>query len=182
MGASEVRGSQPPERARPPRSIAPISLAALFLLVHVAAPWGLSLLSTRHGWANRRPGRWNLLALILVVPGIAGTLWMVSLHVRASARTFLWLRPAQKLLTPGPYSFSRNPMYLLELSFWLGWGLFYGSLPVLLGFLLWLVMFNFLIVPYEERYLETRFGEAYRQYKEMVPRWLASPRRWQDDT
>jgi protein-S-isoprenylcysteine O-methyltransferase Ste14 len=32
-------------------------------------------------------------------------------------------------------------------------------------------------VPYEERDLEARFGEGYRQYKNTVPRWLGRVRR-----
>ncbi len=177
MNTPEIPNKEQPARARIPRSMAPINLALLFLLVHVAAPWGLSLLSTRHGWVGGRPGLWNLLALILVVPGIAATLWMVTMHFRASPRTFLWLKLTQTLLTPGPYAFSRNPMYLCELAFWFGWALFYGSIAVLIGFLFWFVMFNFVIVPYEERDLEARFGEAYRAYKARVPRWLGLPRR-----
>jgi protein-S-isoprenylcysteine O-methyltransferase Ste14 len=69
------------------------------------------------------------------------------------------------------YGYSRNPMYLSELTFWFGWALFYGSLTVLAGWLLWFLAFNFAIVPYEEHDLERRFGDAYRQYKQMVPRW-----------
>ncbi len=172
MSTPEVPSSKQPKRARLPHWITPIYLTALFLLVHVAAPWGLSLLSTRHGWVDGRPGQWNLLALILVVAGIAGTIWMIALHFRASPNSFLEFRPTQRLLTPGPYAFSRNPMYLFELAFWFGWALFYGSIAVLIGFLLWFAMFNFVIVPYEERDLEARFGEAYRQYKKVVPRWL----------
>jgi protein-S-isoprenylcysteine O-methyltransferase Ste14 len=37
-------------------------------------------------------------------------------------------------------------------------------------------MFTFVIVPWEERDLEARFGEAYRAYKARVPRWLGLPR------
>ncbi len=172
MNTSEVPNKEPSKRVRLPHWLTPIFLTLLFLLVHVAAPWGLSALSTRHGWVNRRPGKWNLLALIPVGTGIACTIWMITLHFRASPVTFLEWKPGQKLLTPGLYAFSRNPMYLFELTFWFGWAFFYGSIPVLVGFLLWLAMFNFVIVPWEERDLEARFGEAYRAYKARVPRWL----------
>ena len=100
---------------------------------------------------------------------------MIALHFLASPGSFLELKPGQKLLTPGPYAFTRNPMYLFELAFWFGWALFYGSIAVFVGFLLWVGMFNFVIVPYDERDLEARFGEAYRAYKAQVPRWLGLP-------
>jgi protein-S-isoprenylcysteine O-methyltransferase Ste14 len=159
-----------------PQWIVPTFVTVLFLLVHVALPWGLSLLSTRHGWVAGRPGRWNLLALILVVAGIACTLWTMALHFLASPGSFVKLRPTEHLLTPGPYAISRNPMYLFELTFWFGWALYYGSISVLMGFLLWFAMFCFVIVPWEERDLEGRFGDSYRAYKARVPRWLGLPR------
>jgi protein-S-isoprenylcysteine O-methyltransferase Ste14 len=177
MNTPEIPNKDQSKRVRLPHWITPIFLTVLFLLVHVAAPWGLSLLSTRYGWVDGRPGTWNLLALIFVVAGIACTIWMIALHYRASPSSFLELRPGQKLLTPGPYAFSRNPMFLFELAFWFGWALFYGSIAVLIGFLLFWVALNFMIVPYEERDLEARFGEAYRDYKARVPRWLGLPRR-----
>jgi len=167
----------PSKKVRLPRWLSSILVACLFLLIHVAAPWGLSLLSTRYGWVDGRPGIWNLLAILLVIPGIACTLWLISLHFRASPESFTELRPIEKLLTPGPYTFSRNPMYLSELVFWFGWALFYGSLAVFIGFLFWVAMFNFVAVPWEERDLEARFGEEYRAYKARVPRWLGLPRR-----
>jgi protein-S-isoprenylcysteine O-methyltransferase Ste14 len=177
MHTSENPNKEPSKKARLPHWVTPIYLTALFLVVHVAAPWGLSLLSTRYGWVDGQPGLWNLLALVLVGVGIACTLWLIVQHYRASPGTFLEMAPGQKLLTPGPYAVSRNPMYVSELAFWFGWALFYGSLTVLIGFLLWFAAFNFAIVPYEERDLEARFGEAYRAYKAQVPRWLGLPRR-----
>jgi protein-S-isoprenylcysteine O-methyltransferase Ste14 len=176
MNTAEISNKEPPKRVRLPHWMTPIVVTVLFLLVHVAVPWGLSLLSIRHGWVDGRPGSWNLLALILVVAGIAGTVWMMALHYLAAPDSFLELAPGQKLLTPGPYAFSRNPMYLLELAFWFGWALFYGSLTVLSGFFFWLAMFAFVIVPFEERDLEARFGEAYRAYTARVPRWFGLPR------
>jgi protein-S-isoprenylcysteine O-methyltransferase Ste14 len=172
MNTFDIPNQERPTSVRLPRWTTPILLALLFLLVHVAIPCGLSRLSSRHGWANRRPGKWNLLALIPVVAGIVSTIWLITLHFRASPDTFLEWKQGQKLLMRSPYAVSRNPMYLCELTFWLGWALFYGSIPVFIGFLLWWAGFNFVIVPYEERELEARFGEAYRAYKAQVPRWL----------
>jgi hypothetical protein len=42
----------------------------------------------------------------------------------------------------------------------------------LIRFVVALLAFNFVAVPIEESALETRFGEAYLQYKRKVPRWL----------
>ena len=74
------------------------------------------------------------------------------------------------LMTSGPYAVSRNPMYVAELSLWLGWAILFGSVAVLVGLVVLGVAMQGL-VPWEEHSLE-RFGEAYRRYKATVPRWL----------
>ena len=147
-----------------------------FLLVHIALPWGLSLLSPRYGWVEGRPGWFNLSSLLLVVAGIAGAIWTMVLHYIQAPEGWELERTPKYLLSRGPYKFTRNPMFLAELVLWLGWVLFYGSIAVLAGFSLFWVAMNFLAVPREERDLEARFGEAYRQYKSKVPRWLGKPR------
>lgn len=76
------------------------------------------------------------------------------------------------LLTKAPYSFTRNPLYLLEIIMWFGWTIFYGSLAVFITTILWWIIFAFIIIPYEERQLEARFGEEYLKYKRAVPRWI----------
>jgi hypothetical protein len=65
MSTSESPNREHSKRVRLPHWISPILLTGLFLVVHVGAPWGLSLHSTRHGWLDGCPGPWNLLALIL---------------------------------------------------------------------------------------------------------------------
>ena len=67
-------------------------------------------------------------------------------------------------MTGGPYALSRNPMYVSELTLWLGWATFYGSVGVLIGFVILLAALV-ASVPYEERMLDARFGERYREYK-----------------
>jgi protein-S-isoprenylcysteine O-methyltransferase Ste14 len=165
-----------PERSRLSRGARLAGIGLLFLFVHAAIPWGLSRFGVHYGWLNQRPGPWNLLALVLVITGIVGAFWTMTQHYQASPATFVALKPGEALITPGPYAYSRNPMYLAELTLWLGWALFFGSIAVLLGFGAWLAVFSLLAVPYEERDLEARFGEAYRQYKRHVPRWLGRHR------
>jgi protein-S-isoprenylcysteine O-methyltransferase Ste14 len=86
------------------------------------------------------------------------------------------LRSAAFLITRGPYAYSRNPMYVSELMLWIGWSVFYGTLGVLIGFL---ILFTAAVagVRYEERVLEARFGDVYRWDKSTVPRWLGTRRR-----
>jgi protein-S-isoprenylcysteine O-methyltransferase Ste14 len=80
------------------------------------------------------------------------------------------------LMTTGPYAYTRNPMYIAELALWLGWAILFGSLVILLGFVV-LTVVIILVVPWEERGLETQFGETYRQYQARVSRWLGRTRR-----
>jgi protein-S-isoprenylcysteine O-methyltransferase Ste14 len=78
------------------------------------------------------------------------------------------------LMTRGPYAVSRHPMYLAELALWLGWTVLYGSVVVFVGFLL-LCLVTGVLAQREERALEAKFGDTYREYKTRVPRWLAMP-------
>ena len=67
-------------------------------------------------------------------------------------------------------------MYVAELALWLGWAILFGSLVTLLGFAV-LTVVIILVVPREERGLETQFGETYRQYQARVSRWPGRTRR-----
>ncbi len=164
-------------RARLPRWTAPIVWAVMVPLVHVALPWGISLLSARHGWVDGRPRLGNLPPLILVMAGISCLIWCLGLHFVQAPRGWALEMTPRYLLVRGLYEFTRNPMFLSALAIWLGWTLFYGSVAILVGLgVLWGVM-TFVVVPFEERRLETRFGEAYLRYKNAVPRWLGKASR-----
>jgi len=173
----EVPDREQSQRTRIPRWTAPIIWTVGLALVHVAAPWGISLLSPRNGWVDGRPGPWNLLALILVVAGLSGIIWCASLHFVQASQGWELERTPKYLLVHGPYKFSRNPMYLSVLVIWLGWALFYRSVAVFVGLVVAWVSVTFIMAPSEERQLEARFGETYRQYKNAVPRWLGKTRR-----
>jgi len=78
-----------------------------------------------------------------------------------------------KLITTGPYAFSRNPMHggLFLLMF--GIGFYNSSLLALLVFIPIYIYFDTRIHRYiEEPELEKRFGEDYNEYKKKTPRFL----------
>src|SRR5262249_1364413 len=79
------------------------------------------------------------------------------------------------LLMSGPYAFTRNPMYVAELALWFGWTILFGSIGVLIGFIVLCVVVNY-VVRREERAMEAQFGEVYHQYKVKVPRWFGKIR------
>ncbi len=155
-----------------PKTI-PLWLAySLFAIVWGVVPWALSLLTPHYGWAAGRPSLWNWLGLIPLAVGLAGSIWGLSLHAAESREGVDFEPDKSYLITRGAYGFSRNPMYLAELTLMVGWVLFYGSVAVFVVFLAWWVIFSFVHIPSEERTIEARFGEVYREYKRRVPRWI----------
>ena len=80
--------------------------------------------------------------------------------------------PTTALVVDGIYGRTRNPLYLGTTLIYLGLGVAAGSLWAigLLVPLLWVI--NVGVVKREERYLERKFGDAYRAYKARVRRWI----------
>lgn len=76
-----------------------------------------------------------------------------------------------KLLTEGVYSYVRHPRYIEIAGATLGYALFANYLVgyVVFAFVVFAVI---VLVPIEERELEERFGEPYREYRSTVPRFF----------
>ena len=80
-------------------------------------------------------------------------------------------KPATAVVTTGPYRFTRNPIYLGMTTIYAGIAVTGDSIWVL-GFLLpVLLIMNRGVIAREEKYLDEKFGETYRQYKRTVRRW-----------
>lgn len=174
MNTTENPNQEPSKRAK---FLSPWLAYPLALIVWEVVPWAISLLTPRYGWVENRPGNWHLLGLIPVLVGTAGLLWGLTLHSAQSPEGIEWELDRSYLLNRGPYAFSRHPMYLSELTLLFGWVIFYGSAALLITFLVWYLFFNYYAMPQEERVLEAHFGEAYREYKNKVPRWFGKVRR-----
>jgi len=80
--------------------------------------------------------------------------------------------PTTALVVVGIYGRTRNPLYLGTTLVYLGLSVAAGSLwaIVLVVPLMWVI--NVGVVAREERYLERKFGDAYRAYKARVRRWI----------
>ncbi|MBM4761591.1 isoprenylcysteine carboxylmethyltransferase family protein [Bacillus sp. B15-48] len=83
--------------------------------------------------------------------------------------------PPKKLVVSGPYQYSRNPMISGVACILLGEAIAFGSLPILLWFILFITVNYLYFIFGEEPRLTKRFGEDYLQYKKHVPRLF--PRR-----
>jgi protein-S-isoprenylcysteine O-methyltransferase Ste14 len=112
---------------------------------------------------------WLGLALLVLGVGIAAwgrrTMQAAGTNVNPAL-------PTTAIVASGPFRFSRNPLYLaltlLYLGLTLAFNTWWGSVvlvPVL-------IIMHRGVVLREERYLEQKFGETYRQYRSKVRRYL----------
>jgi protein-S-isoprenylcysteine O-methyltransferase Ste14 len=107
----------------------------------------------------------------LVVLGLSLGIWGGRTLATAGTNVNPY-RPSTMIVDSGPFRFSRNPLYVgmdlvyigLTLAFDTWWG-FILLFPVL-------IIMHFGVIRREERYLEGRFGEAYRGYRARVRRYL----------
>lgn len=96
----------------------------------------------------------------LVLACVAGRMWSI-LYVGSLKN--------RVLVTSGPYSMTRNPLYLFSVIGAVGIGLIHGSLiaAALFGFLAYLVLT--ITAAREAEHLETIFGPAYAAYARRTP-------------
>jgi protein-S-isoprenylcysteine O-methyltransferase Ste14 len=81
-------------------------------------------------------------------------------------------QPVRALVTTGVHGWSRNPIYVGMFVFYAGIGLGAHSPWILVLTLPLGITMRYSVVGREEAYLERRFGDAYRNYKARVRRWL----------
>jgi protein-S-isoprenylcysteine O-methyltransferase Ste14 len=95
--------------------------------------------------------------------------------MRAMRRAGTTVRPdraTDHLVTGGPFSFTRNPLYLAGIMLVLGIGLAFGIAWFLIVGILAAFAVQKLAIEREERHLEARFGETYLDYARRVRRWI----------
>ncbi|HZP21567.1 MAG TPA: isoprenylcysteine carboxylmethyltransferase family protein [Bauldia sp.] len=113
---------------------------------------------------------WTGLLLILVC--IAGRTW---------CSFYIGKHKIDSLITTGPYSVTRNPLYVFSVLGGLGFGAVFGSIVfALFSGAIVLAVFT-AIARREEQLLELVHGEAYREYCARVPRFWPRLSGWRDE-
>ncbi len=77
-----------------------------------------------------------------------------------------------KIISKGPYAYSRNPMYVAWTSIYIGVDLILNTVWLLVFLPVVLIGTHYYAIIKEERFLEREFGDEYREYKERVRRYL----------
>ena len=80
--------------------------------------------------------------------------------------------PTKRLVAVGPYKYVRNPIYIGQVTFFAGLGLYLRSVAILLFSLAWFFFCYLYVVLIEERGLKKRFAGSYEEYWKTVPRWI----------
>jgi len=133
--------------------------------------------------------KWNvLLTLSCFIIGlaaiIAGLILMyntIRLFASVGKGTLAPWDPTEKLVVNGVYRHVRNPMISGVISILFGEVILFGSPGIASWFLIFSVG-NFIYMPLsEEPGLEKRFGEAFRLYKQNVPRWIPQIKPWEKE-
>jgi protein-S-isoprenylcysteine O-methyltransferase Ste14 len=109
--------------------------------------------------------------LALVALGIAEGAWAL-VTMRKTKQDPDPRTPSPELIPDGPYRYTRNPMYAGMTLIQAGLGTALGNLWILLLLVPTLVILQRSVIEKEEAYLERRFGDSYRRYRESVRRWL----------
>jgi protein-S-isoprenylcysteine O-methyltransferase Ste14 len=76
----------------------------------------------------------------------------------------------EPLVVEGPYKYVRHPLYSCVVLLVFGLWLLLDYSPLLVTTILFLLWFNFVVAPFEERELKAIFGQKYDEYAKQVPR------------
>ena len=113
----------------------------------------------------------GLLGAVVFVLALALAIWAMDTMTRAGTN-IPTNRPTTAIVESGPYRFTRNPIYVGMFGGLIGLGIAFDNPWPLLMLVPFALVIRYGVVAREEAYLERKFGDAYRRYRQRVRRWL----------
>jgi protein-S-isoprenylcysteine O-methyltransferase Ste14 len=105
----------------------------------------------------------EMAGILLIFAGIAGRLW---------STLYIGGRKSATLVSDGPYSISRNPLYVFSSIAAAGVGAQTGSITAAVGFAALCAAAFHIVILREEKFLSANLGAEYQAYLAKVPRFL----------
>lgn len=139
-----------------------MTLAALLVLVAVALLFGQSVFPPD----TLAHEAIEMVGIVLIVIGIAGRLW---------STLYIGGRKSATVVADGPYSITRNPLYVFSSIAAMGVGAQMGSITAAVGFGLACAAAFHVVILREEKYLSANLGAEYGAYLAKVPRFIPAP-------
>jgi protein-S-isoprenylcysteine O-methyltransferase Ste14 len=139
-----------------------ITLAALLALVFLVLLFGQSIFPPETVVHEAI----EMAGIVLIVIGIAGRLW---------STLYIGGRKSATVVTDGPYSITRNPLYVFSSIAAVGVGAQMGSITAAVGFGVACAAAFHVVILREERFLSANLGADYRAYLAAVPRFFPKP-------
>ena len=93
-------------------------------------------------------------------------------ELRRKKTAFDVRKPTSAIVRTGVFRLTRNPVYLSMMLLYVGVSLLINSPWMLLLAIPTGSALCLAAIKPEERYLEAKFGDAYREYRATVPRWI----------
>ena len=118
-------------------------------------------------WANSLSVGIGLIAISFIAP-----VWALILFRRAGTQINPTSATNNKLVTDGPFRFTRNPMYLGLVLLSLGVAVATGAILMFVAPILVFAIANWVHIPFEEAKMRRQFGPAFDIYARNVRRWL----------
>lgn len=131
--------------------------------------WGIFAVAVLLSPASFDPLR-TALAVPLLVTGQALRFWAAGLIPKYRTLTL----DAPRLVTEGPYSLTRNPLYLGNALMGCGWAAALGWVWLAAFAAAFIGVYSLVIIPYEEQFLRSRFGAEYEDFLRRVPQFFPS--------
>ena len=117
-------------------------------------------------------GIFSYLAFPLWLAGGMILVWSFWNFLHEGRGTPAPIDPPRELVANGFYRYVRNPMYVGILAALLGHFLWFGYWNLLLYAVVVFLAFHSFVTYYEEPALKRKFGAAYEDYLQNVPRWI----------